>query len=204
GRLGAVRIDSGDLSIVARQVRDLLDDLGAPNTRVIVTSDLDEWQIAALRGAPVDGFGVGTSLVTGSGAPTCSFVYKLVARATSDSPDAELLPVAKKSSHKNTVGGRKYAVRRIGSGGIATAEVVGVGQPPAADADDRNLIVPLIVNGEVVGREPLEAARKRHQAAIAELPISGRRISRGDQAIPTVMVKQGNDGADTVLGASLS
>ncbi|MCU7479154.1 nicotinate phosphoribosyltransferase [Cutibacterium acnes] len=204
GRLGAIRIDSGDLSIVARQVRDLLDDLGAPNTRVIVTSDLDEWQIAALRGAPVDGFGVGTSLVTGSGAPTCSFVYKLVARATSDSPDAELLPVAKKSSHKNTVGGRKYAVRRIGSGGIATAEVVGVGQPPAADADDRNLIVPLIVNGEVVGREPLEAARKRHQAAIAELPISGRRISRGDQAIPTVMVKQGNDGADTVLGASLS
>ncbi|MBD4656355.1 nicotinate phosphoribosyltransferase, partial [Xanthomonas citri pv. citri] len=94
-------------------------DLGAPNTRVIVTSDLDEWQIAALRGAPVDGFGVGTSLVTGSGAPTCSFVYKLVARATSDSPDAESLPVAKKSSHKNTVGGRKYAVRRIGSGGIA-------------------------------------------------------------------------------------
>ena len=116
--------------------------------------------------------------------------------------------MAKKSSHKNTVGGRKYAVRRIGSGGIATAEVVGVGQPPAADADadadDRNLIVPLIVNGEVVGREPLETARKRHQAAIAELPISGRRISRGDQAIPTVMVKQGNDGADTVLGASLS
>ena len=204
GRLGAVRIDSGDLSIAARQVRDLLDDLGATNTRVIVTSDLDEWQIAALRGAPVDGFGVGTSLVTGSGAPTCSFVYKLVARAISNGPDAELLPVAKKSSHKNTVGGRKFAVRRIGSGGIATAEVVGVGQQPTADADDRNLIVPLIVDGEVVGREPLEAARKRHQAAIAELPISGRRISRGDQAIPTIMVKQGDDGADTVLGASLS
>ena len=112
--------------------------------------------------------------------------------------------MAKKSSHKNTVGGRKYAVRRIGSGGIATAEVVGVGQQPAIGADDRNLIVPLIVNGDVVGREPLAAARKRHQAAIAELPISGRRISRGDQAIPTVMVRQGNDGADTVLGASLS
>ena len=50
GELGAVRIDSGDLTIVARQVRDLLDDLGATSTRVIVTSDLDEWQIAALRG----------------------------------------------------------------------------------------------------------------------------------------------------------
>lgn len=203
GRLGAVRIDSGDLSIVARQVRDQLDDLGAVNTRIIVTSDLDEWQIAALRGAPVDGFGVGTSLVTGSGAPTCSFVYKLVARATSDDPDAPLLPVSKKSSHKTTVGGRKYAVRRIGSGGTATAEVVGVGQPPSADSDDRNLLVPLVVDGKVVGREPLEAARRRHQAAIAELPMSGRRISRGDQAIPTIMVKQGTGGSDAVLGADI-
>ena len=78
GRLGAIRLDSGDLPMMARQARDLLDDLGATGTRITVTSDLDEWQIAALRGAPVDGFGVGTSLVTGSGHPTCGFVYKLV------------------------------------------------------------------------------------------------------------------------------
>lgn len=203
GQLGAVRIDSGDLAIVARQVRDLLDDLGATKTRIIVTSDLDEWQIAALRGAPVDGFGVGTSLVTGSGAPTCSFVYKLVARAASDDPEAPLIPVAKKSSHKSTVGGRKYALRRLGPDGIATAEVVGVGQPPTADHDDRDLIVPLVVDGTVVGAEPLEAARARHQAAMQELPLSGRRISRGDQAIPTIMVHHGSDGSDAVLGGGL-
>lgn len=201
GRLGAVRIDSGDLAIVARQVRDLLDDLGATSTRVIVTSDLDEWQIAALRGAPVDGYGVGTSVVTGSGAPTCSFVYKLVARATEDGPDAPLLPVAKRSAHKSTVGGHKYALRRLGADGVAQAEIVGVGERPTGDGDDRDLIVPLVTEGRIVGSEPISAARERHAHALTELPLSGRRISRGDQAIPTIMVR--GDGADAVLGTSL-
>ena len=88
GRLGAIRLDSGDLAEMALSARRLLDSLGAIKTRIVVTSDLDEYQIAALRSAPVDGFGVGTQLVTGSGAPTCGFVYKLVARARSTDPDA--------------------------------------------------------------------------------------------------------------------
>lgn len=203
GRLGAVRIDSGDLAIVARQVRDLLDDLGATETRIIVTSDLDEWQIAALRGSPVDGFGVGTSVVTGSGAPTCSFVYKLVARATSDDPAAPMVPVAKKSSHKSTVGGRKFAVRRIGPDGVATAEVVGIDRPPAHQPGDQELIVPLITDGVTVGAEPLQAARDRHRARLEELPMSGRRISRGEQAIPTIMGRSGTDGPVTIIGEGL-
>ena len=73
GRLGAVRLDSGDLLTQAVDVRKLLDSLGAVNTRIIVTSDLDEYQIAALRAAPVNGYGVGTQLVTGSGAPASRF-----------------------------------------------------------------------------------------------------------------------------------
>ena len=113
GALGGVRIDSGDLFTEVTHVRELLDRLGATSTRIIVTNDLDEYQIAALRGAPVDGFGVGTSLVTGSGHPTCGFVYKLVARATADSPDAPLIDVAKKSATKRTIGGRKFALRSI-------------------------------------------------------------------------------------------
>ena len=201
GELGAVRIDSGDLTIVARQVRDLLDDLGATSTRVIVTSDLDEWQIAALRGAPVDGYGVGTSVVTGSGEPTCSFVYKMVARATDENPDSPLVPVAKKSAHKSTVGGRKYAVRRRDDEGIAQAEVVGVDTPVATAGLDRDLLVELVRDGQIVGAEPLARARERHRRSVEELPMSGRRISRGEQAIPTVMVH--GEGPDAVLGASL-
>ncbi len=81
--LGAVRIDSGDLLLVAHRVRQQLDELGATDTKIVVTSDLDEYAIASLAAAPVDAYGVGTQLVTGSGHPTASMVYKLVARAES-------------------------------------------------------------------------------------------------------------------------
>jgi len=188
GRLGAIRLDSGDLAELATTIRGLLDSLGAINTRIIVTSDLDEYQIAALRAAPVDGYGVGTSLVTGSGAPTCSFVFKLVARATSDDPDAPLVPVAKHSADKVSVGGRKYALRRLDAKGRATAEVVGIGAPPGHDGNDRPLLVPLVDHGTIVGREALETARERHRQALSELPLEARKMSRGEPAIDTIML----------------
>jgi nicotinate phosphoribosyltransferase len=79
--LAAIRIDSGDLGIVARRARELLDELGASQAKVIVTGDLDDRAIRALGAAPVDGFGVGTGVVTGLGAPTAGLVYKVVAAA---------------------------------------------------------------------------------------------------------------------------
>ena len=183
--LGAVRIDSGDLGMLAQQVRTQLDGLGATHTRIIVTSDLDEHAIAALAAAPVDGYGVGTSLVTGSGHPTCGFVYKLVARAETDDPDGELVSVAKKSTGKISIGGRKYALRRRNARGVAEAEVVGIGEPPENDGDDRPLLVPLVRAGEVVGREDLDTIRARHLASRDELPMRARQLSRGEPVIPT-------------------
>ena len=183
--LGAVRLDSGDLGVLAHEVRAQLDALGATGTRIIVTSDLDEFAIAALAAAPVDGYGVGTELVTGSGHPTCGFVYKLVARAD----DAgEMVSVAKRSVDKASVGGRKYALRRRSPSGVAQAEVVGIGTPPVDDGDDRPLLVPLVTGGEVVGREPLDDARARHLAARAELPVVVQQMSRGEPVIPTLHV----------------
>lgn len=181
--LGAVRIDSGDLGVLAHEVRRQLDNLGATETRIVVTSDLDEHAIAALAAAPVDGYGVGTELVTGSGHPTCGFVYKLVARENSA---GELEPVAKKSKDKGSIGGRKFALRRRTSRGVAQAEVIGIGAPPDDDGDDRALLVPLVSAGEVVGRESLEAARERHQKARAELPLAAQMMSRGEPVIETV------------------
>jgi len=189
GRLGAVRLDSGDLSQMARNVRALLDSLGAHHTKIIVTSDLDEWNIASLAGAPVDGYGVGTALVTGSGHPTCGFVYKLVARTDSDAPGAPLRSVAKKSEDKISIGGRKFALRRLDDRGVAQAEVIGIGDPPDGDRTDRPLLVPLVAGGELVGEEPLEAARERHQRVRAELPLDAAKMSRGDPVIPTVYVE---------------
>lgn len=184
--LGAVRLDSGDLAVQAVQVRALLDSLGATSTRIIVTSDLDEHAIAALAAAPVDGYGVGTQLVTGSGHPTCGFVYKLVAR---EGDAGEMVSVAKRSVDKASVGGRKYALRRRSASGVAEAEVVGIGAPPDDDGDDRSLLVPLVRSGEVVRREPLTAARERHLASRAELPVEIQQMSRGEAVIPTVSVE---------------
>ncbi|WP_089326639.1 nicotinate phosphoribosyltransferase [Actinomadura meyerae] len=188
--LGAVRIDSGDLAVVARRVRDQLDALGAHGTRIVVTGDLDEYGIAALAAAPVDGYGVGTSLVTGSGAPTASLVYKLVARADVPGGDAPVRPVAKRSPGKPSRGGRKSAVRRIDGHGVAVAEAVSVGEP-APGARDRVLHVPLVRDGEIVGREPLEAARARHERAVGELPPTALQLSRGEPAVPTEFVHGG-------------
>jgi nicotinate phosphoribosyltransferase len=181
--LGAVRLDSGDLAELAREVRAQLDDLGAGKTRIIVTSDLDEFAIAALGAAPVDGYGVGTSLVTGSGAPTSGFVYKLVAR--SPAAGGSMMPVAKRSVHKESVGGRKWALRRCSPDGVAEAEIIGISQQPTDDGDDRPLLVELVRDGEIVGQEPLIAARDRHRSALAELPAESHRLQRGEPAIPT-------------------
>ncbi|MCW2809065.1 MAG: nicotinate phosphoribosyltransferase [Marmoricola sp.] len=180
--LGAVRIDSGDLGVLAERVRAQLDELGAPNTRIVVTSDLDEFAIAGLASAPVDGYGVGTQLVVGSGHPTCGFVYKLVAR---EDESGTMVGVAKKSKDKISVGGRKYALRRLGPDRVAQAEVIGIGQPVTNDGNDRSLLVPLVRDGYVVGREPLKDARERHLRSRAELPLVARQLSKGDPAIET-------------------
>jgi nicotinate phosphoribosyltransferase len=190
--LGAVRIDSGDLLLVAHRVRRQLDELGARNTKIIVTSDLDEYAIASLAAAPVDAYGVGTQLVTGSGHPTASMVYKLVARAESDDPGAPLVPVAKRSTGgKTSIGGRKWAARRLDAYGVAEAEVVGTGPVPKELAD-RQLLVELIKGGEVVAREPLDVARERHKAARANLPLSATQLSRGEPVLPTEYVHGGS------------
>lgn len=186
GRLGAVRLDSGDLAVASTEVRALLDSLGATSTRIIVTSDLDEWAIAGLQAAPVDGYGVGTRLVTGSGHPTSGFVYKLVLRGDDRNPGEPMVAVAKKSSDKISVGGRKYALRRLDAKGRASAEVIGVGTAPVGDDNDRPLLLPLVREGEIVGEEPLQAARDRHAAARAELPAEALKMSPGDPAVPTI------------------
>ncbi|MFF4759085.1 nicotinate phosphoribosyltransferase [Streptomyces sp. NPDC001292] len=190
--LGSVRIDSGDLLLVAHRVRQQLDELGARDTKIIVTSDLDEYAIASLAAAPVDAYGVGTQLVTGSGHPTASMVYKLVARAETTDAGAPLVPVAKKSTGgKTSIGGRKWAARRLDAHGVAEAEVVGTGPVPDG-LDGRQLLVELVKGGEVVAREPLDAARERHAGARANLPLSATQLSRGEPVLPTEYVHGGS------------
>ncbi|MCB5281829.1 MULTISPECIES: nicotinate phosphoribosyltransferase [Micrococcaceae] len=185
--LGAVRLDSGDLVAQAQWVRQFLDDLGNERTRIIVTSDLDEFAIAALQSAPVDSYGVGTSLVTGSGAPTASMVYKLVSR-TDDT--GSFVAVAKAAKNKTSKGGRKYALRKLNERGTATQEIIGVGHRPDDDGNDRPLLQQFIKNGELMpgwtGPEGVLRARQRHADTMKELPAVVNRLQRGEAAIPTI------------------
>ncbi|HWR86248.1 MAG TPA: nicotinate phosphoribosyltransferase [Rhodoglobus sp.] len=187
-KLGAVRIDSGDLGETVAAVRRQLDGLGARDTRITVTSDLDEHLIAALRAAPVDSYGVGTSVVTGSGHPAAGLVYKLVARKDAD---GGWVPVAKKSAAKATVGGRKIPVRALRDG-VAVEERIYVDEAPPASGAERHLLVPLVTGGEpddeLRGPAGVQRARDRRAASVAELPADALRLSRGEPALETVYV----------------
>ena len=187
--LGAVRLDSGDLAVEVNRVRALLDSLGASKTKITVTNDLDEFSIAALAAAPVDAYGVGTSVATGSGAPTAGFVYKLV---SFEGSDGQWQSVAKKSSQKTNVGGRKNAVRRVNAQGVATAEVIASETQVVHDANDRELTVNFVragqVNPEFMGKSGTALARAHHKVAKAELPIQALRLVRGDAAIVTEFI----------------
>jgi nicotinate phosphoribosyltransferase len=182
--LGAVRIDSGELGVLARQVRAQLDQLGATQTRIVVSGDLDEFSIAGLRAEPVDSYGVGTSLVTGSGAPAAGMVYKLV--------EVDGMQVQKRSSHKESHGGHKEALRLSRSTGTITEEVVyPAGRPPASTEPCRELTIPLVRDGQVVvetGNAALAAARQLVGSGLRSLPWEGLKLADGDPAIPTTHI----------------
>jgi nicotinate phosphoribosyltransferase len=186
--LGAVRLDSGDLPVLVGEVRAQLDALGATGTRITVTNDLDEHGIAGLAASPVDSYGVGTSLVTGSGAPAAGMVFKLVAHREAGGR-GEWVPVAKRSTGKQSRGGLKGALRRHDAQGTATAELVTVGSHPAPLPGDRDLLVTLVEDGEPdprwLGPAGTAAAREHHARVVRDLPVEAFRLRAGDPAIPT-------------------
>ncbi|MGH3430148.1 MAG: nicotinate phosphoribosyltransferase, partial [Mycobacteriales bacterium] len=176
GDLWAVRIDSGDLGVLARQARHQLDELGARGVKIVLSGELDEYALAALAAAPVDAYGVGTALVTGSGSPTAGMVYKLV--------EVDGRPVAKRSPHKSSRPGRKHAMRRHRPSGTVTEEVLRVWATPVPETHDRLLQIPFMRAGRRVPAVPtLEQAREHLSRQLITLPWEGLRLSAGEPAI---------------------
>jgi nicotinate phosphoribosyltransferase len=182
--LGAIRIDSGDLSVLAVQSRQLLDSLGATETKIVVSGDLDEYAIAALAAEPVDAYGAGTAVVSGSGAPTAGLVYKLV--------EVDGRAVVKRSENKATVGGRKIAIRRHKPTGTAVEEVVAAQYTPPAQPHDRALQRAYVLGGAAVPDIPtLEESRALLRRNLISIPWEGLKLSAGDPAIPVVAMGGG-------------
>ncbi|PZF88152.1 nicotinate phosphoribosyltransferase [Micromonospora deserti] len=178
--LRAVRIDSGDLAVIAQRSRELLDSLGATETKIIVSGDLDEYAIAALAAEPVDMYGAGTAVVTGSGAPTAGLVYKLV--------EVDGRAVVKRSERKATIGGRKVAVRRHKPTGTATEEVIVPQGVPDRQPNDRLLQRSYLVAGEPIDLPTLDESREHLRQCLISIPWEGLKLSGGDPAIPVTVV----------------
>jgi nicotinate phosphoribosyltransferase len=178
--LRAIRIDSGDLAVLAAQSRELLDSLGAVDTKIIVSGDLDEYSIAALAAEPVDVYGAGTAVVTGSGAATAGLIYKLV--------EVDGRGVVKRSENKATIGGRKTAIRRHKPSGTATEEIVVSQGNPLKQAHDRELQRPFVRGGQPVSdRASLSDSREHLRSCLISIPWEGLKLSAGDPAIPIVI-----------------
>ena len=161
-RLQGVRLDSGDLVTLSKEVRAVLDEGGQEHVRIFASGDLDEYRIAELlaAGAPIDAFGVGTQLGTGGDAPSVSAVYKLAESAG---------PRRKLSGGKETLPGRKQVWRVTGEDGLLDHDVLGL------DGEEVPGATPLLRQVMVDGRrtappEPLETPRKRCRGAVATLP----------------------------------
>jgi nicotinate phosphoribosyltransferase len=167
----AVRLDSGDLDALSRQVRAVLDAAGLTTTQIVCSGDLDEYRIAELvgAGAPLDGFGAGTRLVTGGDDPALGGVYKLVESAGR--------PVMKRSSRKATLPGRHQVFRS------ASGDVIGLIDEPL---DGRPLLEPVLREGRRVCDPPsLDAIRERAAAELALLPEAVRALRDPATVPPT-------------------
>lgn len=175
---GGIRIDSGDLHEETVNARALLDSLGAIDTKIVLSSDIDEYTISEMkeRGTPVDAVGAGTRVVTGSGAPTAEMVYKLV--------QINDTPVSKRAEGKVSTGGIKVTYREFHEDGTMAGEFFKVGTTSAPFTSSQHPTQILLVDGqgEYFHQEDIEVSRARHREQVAYLPESARLILAGDAA----------------------
>ena len=180
-KLGAIRIDSGNLVEETFKARKLLDQLAAFGTKIILSSDIDEYIIDDLyrAHAPVAGIGAGTKVVTGSGHPTAGMVYKLVAI---EGDDGIMRNVAKKAEGKISVGGRKNAYRIINASNQITEEVIMAGRNVTdvklpTHTHKQELIVTYMKDGKVVFAPTLDEIRDFHKKAIKQIGVNNTMLN---------------------------
>jgi nicotinate phosphoribosyltransferase len=176
-RPGAVRIDSGEVVPLSREVRRVLDEGGLTATRIFVSGDLDERKIVELLadGAVIDGVGVGTALSTSNDAPALGGIYKLVEIERDGKP----VPTLKRSPGKASYPGCKQVWRTVRDGRAAADVLALDDEPPIAGA--MPLLQPVMARGRRLA-EPVRIGemRERAMAAIAALPPAVRRLDRAE------------------------
>jgi nicotinate phosphoribosyltransferase len=178
GRLGGVRLDSGNLLVLSRQVRGILDAANLKGVKIFASGNLTEQRVAELlrHEAPIDAFGVGTDLSVSADAPTLDTVYKM----SEVVHDGRHIPTMKLSTHKQTYPGRKQ-VYRVMRGGRMVADVLAL---EGEAVPGRPLLRPVLRNGRVVEPTPSLAAVRRHAAAERARLARTFRALNGDKGYP--------------------
>ena len=168
GRLAAVRIDSGDLVTLSRALRAQFDGAGLPYVRIVASGSLDEYRLQELTqaGAPIDVYGVGTSLGVSSDAPSLDAVYKLVEYAGAGT--------LKLSPGKETLVGAKQVWREAGRGGAVLRDRISTRDESSPGGGWEPLLSPVMANGEILSSPGLAGLRAQHAREIASLPASLR------------------------------
>jgi nicotinate phosphoribosyltransferase len=159
-----VRIDSGDLAQLSREVRRILDEAGCADVQIVASGGLDEEELAELTraGAPIDAYGVGTRLGTSADAPTLDMAYKLVQYGET--------PCLKLSTGKQTLIGPKQVWRRLDGHGRFIADRISARDEAAPGPDWEPLLVPVMRDGEALPLPSLVDTRETHRGEIAALP----------------------------------
>ena len=191
--IGAIRIDSGDLKVSSAEAKALLNKLGAINCRIVISGDLDEFKIAELEKAeaPIHTYLVGTNLATGSGHPTASMIYKLVAiRDDEKTEDTETnwRPVSKFSAGKSTVGNRKLVYRTIDTDGFLFSETLRPSHVEPPDESDNTYTpqVPMMSEGKQIYSSDIATARRRCAKRLKTLRPHDRNVYPvNSPAVPT-------------------
>ncbi len=169
-KIDGVRLDSGDMIVLARKVRKILDEGGLRDTVIFASGGLDEDHLQAMlaAGAPIDGFGIGTSLTTSSDVPALDCAYKL----------QEYAGVArrKRSTGKATWPGAKQVWRRFGPGRVMEGDVISLADD---DGVGETLLQPVMRDGLRLERPSLEALRANAKAKLAALSAALRRLEPG-------------------------
>lgn len=195
--LGGIRIDSGDLHEETVKARQLLDELGAKNTKIVLSSDIDEFTISEMidRGTPVDSVGAGTRVVTGSGHPTAEMVFKLVER---ESENGKMIPVEKKSSGKKSIGGLKIAFRTYDENNKISQDFFI--QDDNTSQMDRSWIPLQIVYADNCRffTNTIEESRSYHKYALSTLDDEAKLISAGEAAFETIEKKENDNNGNRI------
>ncbi|MBG01078.1 MAG: nicotinate phosphoribosyltransferase, partial [Acidimicrobiaceae bacterium] len=170
-----------------------LDSLGATAAQIMVSGDLDEYKIKKLSDCPIDAFESGHRLVTGSGAPSAGFVFKLVEIGDSSNALDHMRPVAKNSTGKESIGGKKHAKRLLSNDLIAQEEILTIGQDAFEIAplpNERYLQTPLCTKGNFISDWTIENARDHFKKVIEEIPKDIRLRRDSPPAIPTKVIER--------------